>query len=77
MLLGQYLENMKYKKRSLKNKQQQRHRFSKKYAAATVQRGGGFMDAISLRNVTEGRTNTCMAVHPTQPLVELEMIREL
>ena len=58
---------MKYKKRSLKNSRQkrQRHRFSKKY----VQRGGGFMDAIASINVTEGRTHTCMAVHPTQPLV--------
>ena len=61
---------MKYKKRSLKKKQRQRHRFSKKYAAAvTVQRGGGFMDVISELNAMEGRTNTCMAVHPTQPLV--------
>jgi WD40 repeat protein len=63
---------MKYKKRSLKKKQRQRHRhrFSKKYAAAvTVQRGGGFMDVISELNMMEGRTNTCMAVHPTQPLV--------
>jgi len=61
---------MKYKKRSLKKKQRQRYRFSKKYAAAvTVQRGGGFMDVISELNAMEGRTNTCMAVHPTQPLV--------
>lgn len=61
---------MKYKKRSLKKKQRQRHRFSKKYAAAvTVQRGGGFMNVISELNAMEGRTNTCMAVHPTQPLV--------
>ena len=61
---------MKYKKRSLKNKQRQRHRFSKKYATAvTVQRGGGFMDVIPGINAMEGRTNTCMAVHPTQPLV--------
>ena len=60
---------MKYKKRSLK-KQRQRHHFSKKYAAAaTVQRGGGFMEVISELNAMEGRTNTCMAVHPTQPLV--------
>ena len=58
---------MKYKKRSLKNRRQkrQRHRFSKKY----YQLGGGFMDAIASINVTEGRTHTCMAVHPTQPLV--------
>jgi WD40 repeat protein len=63
---------MKYKKRSLKKKQRQRqrHHFSKKYAAAvTVQRGGGFMDVIPGINAMEGRTNTCMAVHPTQPLV--------
>jgi WD40 repeat protein len=61
---------MKYKKRSLKKKQRQRHRFSKKCAAAvTVQRGGGFMDVIPGINAMEGRTNTCMAVHPTQPLV--------
>jgi WD40 repeat protein len=61
---------MKYKKRSLKKKQRQRHHFSKKYAAAaTVQRGGGFMEVISELNAMEGRTNTCMAVHPTQPLV--------
>jgi len=62
---------MKYKKRSSqKKKQRQRHRFSKKYAATvTVQRGGGFMDAIASINVTEGRTHTCMAVHSTQPLV--------
>ena len=60
---------MKYKKRSLKNKQR-RHHFSKKYA--NVQRGGGFMDAIVEINAMEGmegRINTCMAVHPTQPLV--------
>ena len=57
---------MKYKKRSLKKKQR-RHRFSKKYA--NVQRGGGFMDAIADLNAMEGRINTCMAVHPTQPLV--------
>ena len=58
---------MKYKKRSLKNRRQkrQRHRFSKKY----YQLGGGFMDAIASINVTEGRANTCMAVHPTQSLV--------
>ena len=58
---------MKYKKRSLKNRRQkrQRHRFSKKY----VQHGGGFMDAIAQLNAMEGRTNTCMTVHPTQPLV--------
>ena len=60
---------MKYKKRSLKKKQrpqQQRHRFSKKY----VQRGGGFMDVITAGiNAMEGRTHTCMAVHPTEPLV--------
>jgi hypothetical protein len=58
---------MKYKKRSLKKQRQrrQRHRFSKKY----YQHGGGFMDAIASINVTEGRANTCMAVHPTQPLV--------
>jgi len=56
---------MKYKKRSLKKKQRQRHHFSKKYA----QHGGGFMDAIADINAMEGRTNTCMAVHPTQPLV--------
>jgi WD40 repeat protein len=62
---------MKYKKRSLKNRRQkrQRHRFSKKYAAATVQRGGGFMDTIAQLIAMEGRTHTCMAVHPTQPLV--------
>lgn len=61
---------MKYKKRSLKNKQRRRHRFSKKYTSAvTFQRGGGFMDAIAELNAMEGRTNTCMAVHPTQPLV--------
>ena len=61
---------MKYKKRSLKKKQRQRNRFSKKYATTvTVQRGGGFMDAIADINAMEGRTNTCMAVHPTQPLV--------
>jgi len=59
---------MKYKKRSLK-KQRQRHHFSKKYTASIVQRGGGFMDAIAEVNAIEGRTNTCMAVHPTQPLV--------
>lgn len=60
---------MKYKKRSLKNKQR-RHRFSKKYTSTgTFQRGGGFMDAIAELNVMEGRTNTCMAAHPTQPLV--------
>jgi WD40 repeat protein len=59
---------MKYKKRSLKKKRQ-RHRFSKKYASATVQRGGGFMDTIAEINAMEGRTHTCMAVHPTQPLV--------
>jgi WD40 repeat protein len=61
---------MKYKKRSLKKKQRQqrqrqRHHFSKKY----VQRGGGFMDIIAELIATEGRTHTCMAVHPTQPLV--------
>ena len=60
---------MKYKKRSLKKKQQpqrQRHRFSKKY----VQRGGGFMDVITAGiNAMEGRTHTCMAVHTTEPLV--------
>jgi len=63
---------MKYKKRSLKKKRQQqrqrqRHHFSKKY----VQRGGGFMDTIAELIATEGRTHThtCMAVHPTQPLV--------
>lgn len=57
---------MKYKKQSLKKKyRHRRHRFSKKYS----QHGGGFMDAIASINVTEGRTNTCMAVHPTQPLV--------
>ena len=58
---------MKYKKRSLKNRRQkrQRYRFSKKY----VQHGGGFMDAIAQLNAMEGRTNTCMTVHPTQPLV--------
>lgn len=55
---------MKYKKRSLKKKYR-RHRFSKKY----VQHGGGFMDAIAEINAMEGRANTCMAVHPTQPLV--------
>ena len=60
---------MKYKKWSLKNKQR-RHRFSKKYTSTgTFQRGGGFMDAIAELNVMEGRTNTCMAAHPTQPLV--------
>ena len=61
---------MKYKKRSLKNRRQQqrqrqRHHFSKKY----VQRGGGFMEIIAELIATEGRTHTCMAVHPTQPLV--------
>jgi RING-H2 zinc finger domain len=61
---------MKYKKRSLKKKRQQqrqrqRHHFSKKY----VQRGGGFMDIIAELIAMEGRTHTCMAVHPTQPLV--------
>jgi WD40 repeat protein len=58
---------MKYKKRSLKNRRQkrQRHRFSKKY----YQLGGGFMDAIAQLNAMEGRTNMCMTVHPTQPLV--------
>jgi WD40 repeat protein len=57
---------MKYKKQSLKKKyRHRRHRFSKKYS----QHGGGFMDAIASINVTEGRTNTCMTVHPTQPLV--------
>jgi WD40 repeat protein len=58
---------MKYPKRSLK-KQRQRHHFSKKYAA---QRGGGFMEVIREINATEGRMNmnTCMAVHPTEPLV--------
>ena len=56
---------MKYKKRSLKKKQRQRYRFSKKY----VQRGGGFMETIAELIVIEGRTNTCMAVHPTEPLV--------
>jgi len=56
---------MKYKKRSLKKKYNRWHRFSKKY----YQRGGGFMDVIAELNVMEGRTNTCMAVHPTQPLV--------
>jgi hypothetical protein len=62
---------MKYKKRSLKNRRQKRkrHRFSKKYSAATVQRGGGFMDTIAQLIAMEGRTHTCMAVHPTQPLV--------
>jgi len=60
---------MKYKKRSLKKKQRQRYRFSKKYAAAALQRGGGFMDVIPGINAMEGRTNTCMAVHRTQPLV--------
>ena len=60
---------MKYKKRSLKKKQRQRYRFSKKYAAAALQRGGGFMDVIPGINAMEGRTNACMAVHPTQPLV--------
>jgi WD40 repeat protein len=62
---------MKYKKRSLKNRRQkrQRQRFSKKYAAATVQRGGGFMETIAELIAMEGRTHTCMAVHPTQPLV--------
>ena len=62
---------MKYKKRSSqKKKQRQKHHFSKKYAAAvTVQRGGGFMGVIPGINAIEGRTNTCMAVHPTQPLV--------
>lgn len=53
---------MKYKKRSLKKKQRQRYRFSKKYA----QRGGGLMDAVAS---IEGQSNTCVAVHPTQPLV--------
>lgn len=61
---------MKYKKRSLKKKQRQqrqrqRHHFSKKY----VQRGGGFMEIIAELIGMEGRTHTCMAVHPTQPLV--------
>lgn len=63
---------MKYKKRSLKKKQRpqpQKYRFSKKYAAA-FQHGGGFMDVITAGiNAMEGRTNTCMAVHPTKPLV--------
>jgi WD40 repeat protein len=60
---------MKYKKRSSqKKKQRQRHRFSKKYAIID-QHGGGFMDVIPGINAMEGRTNTCMAVHPTQPLV--------
>ena len=45
------------KKQSLKKKQRRR------------QRGGGFMDIIAKLNVMEGRTNTCMAAHPTQPLV--------
>lgn len=57
---------MKYKKQSLKKKyRHRRYRFSKKYS----QHGGGFMDAIAELNAMEGRTNTCMAVHPTQPLV--------
>jgi WD40 repeat protein len=61
---------MKYKKRSLKKKQRQqrqrqRHHFSKKY----IQRGGGFMETIAELIGMEGRTHTCMAVHPTQPLV--------
>ena len=61
---------MKYKKRSLKKKQRQRQHFSKKYAAATVQRGGGFMETIAEELIAmEGRTHTCMAVHPTEPLV--------
>ena len=62
---------MKYKKQSLKKKyRHRRYRFSKKYTSAgTFQRGGGFMDAIAELNAMEGRTNTCMAVHPTQPLV--------
>jgi WD40 repeat protein len=55
---------MKYKKRSLKKKYRW-HRFSKKY----YQHGGGFMDVIAELNVMEGRANTCMAAHPTQPLV--------
>jgi WD40 repeat protein len=55
---------MKYKKRSLKKKQR-RHRFSKKY----YQRGGGFMETIAELIAMEGRTNACMAVHPTEPLV--------
>ena len=60
---------MKYKKQSLKKKHR-RHRFSKKYTSAvTFQRGGGFMDVIAQLNTMEGRTNTCMAVHLTQPLV--------
>ncbi len=56
---------MKYKKRSIKKKRQQRHHFSKKY----VQHGGGFMDVIAEINAMEGRTNTCMALHPIEPLV--------
>ena len=64
---------MKYKKRSLKKKRQQqrqRNHFSKKYAAAAVQRGGGFMETIAAELIAmEGRTHTCMAVHPTEPLV--------
>ena len=61
---------MKYKKRSLKKKQRQqrqrqRHHFSKKY----VQRGGGFMETIAELIAMEGRTHTCMAVHPIEPLV--------
>ena len=61
---------MKYKKRSLKKKRQrqrqrQRHHFSKKY----VQRGGGFMETIAELIAMEGRTHTCMAVHPIEPLV--------
>ena len=60
---------MKYKKQSLKKKHR-RHRFSKKYTSAvTFQRGGGFMDVIAQLSTMEGRTNTCTAVHLTQPLV--------
>ena len=55
---------MKYKRRSLKKKRQPH---KKKYT--NVQRGGGFMDVIAEINAMEGRTYTCMAVHPTQPLV--------
>ncbi|MBM3456580.1 MAG: hypothetical protein FJX80_15845, partial [Bacteroidetes bacterium] len=32
------------------------------------QHGGGFMDAVAKFSFSN-RTNTCMAVHPTQPLV--------
>ena len=59
---------MKYKKRSLKKQRQRRHRFLKKYT--NVQRGGGLMDEFPALNTAEGgNRNTCMAVHPTQPLV--------